>query len=81
MGETRANGEGTLGGFLWKRACLAEDDYLLTAKNFDYLNRFGANNLKYVHGEAFEYKICELRKIPEEAIMTKTVKGEPNYGF
>ena len=81
MGETRANGEGTLGGLLGKGACCAEDDYLSTAKKFGYLNSFSANNLKYVHCEAFRYKIYKLSIILEEALMTKTIKGEPNYGF
>ena len=81
MGETRASGEGILGGFWGKGARCAEDDYLLTAKNFSYLNSFNANKLKYVHGEAFGYKICKLNMILEEALMTKTIKGEPNYGF
>jgi hypothetical protein len=60
MGETRASGEGILGGFLGKVACCAEDDYLSTAKIFGYLNSFKANKLKYVHGEAVGYKICKL---------------------
>ncbi len=81
MGETRANGEGILGGSFGKGACRAEDDYLSTAPNLGYLNSFNANNLKYVHGKAFGYKICKLSIILEEALMTKTIKGEPNYGF
>ena len=71
MGETRASGEGILGGFLGKGACRTEDDYLSTTQNFGYLNSFNANKLKYVHGEAFGYKICKLNMILEEALMIK----------
>ena len=81
MGETRASGEGILGGSFGRGACCTEDDYLSTAQNFGYLNSFNANKLKYVHGKAFGYKICKLSIILEEALMIKTINGEPNYGF
>jgi hypothetical protein len=81
MGETRAGGEGTIGGFLGEGVHDVKDDYLPFAPNFGYLNSFGANKLKYVHGKAFGYKICKLSIIPEEALVTEKMNGETKYGF
>jgi len=81
MGETRASGEGILGGFFGDGACCAKDDYLSMAPNFGYLNSFNANKFIYVHGKAFGYKICKLSIIPEEALVMKKMNGEKKYGF
>jgi hypothetical protein len=81
MGETRASGEGRLGGFLGEGAHCAKDDYMQIASNVGYLNRFNANKLKYVHGKAFGYKICKLSIIPEEPLVIEKMNGETKYGF
>ncbi len=81
MGETRASGEGILGGLFGKEACCAKDDYLSIAQNIAYLHSFSADKLKYVHSEAFGYNKCKFSIILEEALMIKTMNGEKNYGF
>ena len=81
MGENKAIVESILGSFAKKEVNLVEDKRLSIVKNFSYMNTFGADKLKYVHGKAFGYNKCKFSSTLEAALMVKTMNGEKKHGF
>jgi hypothetical protein len=81
MGENRASGENTLGGFDVLGACCLQDDYLPIKQDTVCLQSFYVVKLKCVHSKLCGYDECKSNPILEEDLTVKSMNGEKNYGF
>ena len=78
MGESRANGEGILCGFVGEVRCV-EDDHLSITQNNIRLHSFYIDKLKCVHSKSVGYNKCKFNFNLETALMVKSITGEKNY--